>query len=73
MTDQPEHIEGQALIYATPDGTVRVEVLYGDETMWLSLNRMAELFGTTKQRSAITCSRSMTPASLRGRQPSKEF
>jgi hypothetical protein len=49
MTDQTEHIEGQALIYATPDGTVRVEVLYGDETMWLSLNRMAELFGTTKQ------------------------
>lgn len=44
MTDQTEYIEGQALICATPDGTVRVEVLYGDETMWLSQKRIAELF-----------------------------
>jgi hypothetical protein len=45
----PAPIEGQALIYATADGTVRVEVLLGDETFWLTINRMAELFGTTKQ------------------------
>jgi hypothetical protein len=45
----PAPVEGQALIYATADGTVRVEVLYGAETFWLTINRMAELFGTTKQ------------------------
>jgi hypothetical protein len=45
----PAPIEGQALIYATADGTVRVEVLFGAETFWLTINRMAELFGTTKQ------------------------
>jgi len=45
----PAPIEGQALIYATADGTVRVEVLFGEETFWLTINRMAELFGTTKQ------------------------
>jgi len=45
MTDQTEHMQGQALIYATPDGTVRVEVLYEDETFWLSQKRIAELFG----------------------------
>jgi hypothetical protein len=28
---------------------VRVEVLFGAETFWLTINRMAELFGTTKQ------------------------
>ena len=50
MSDElPAPIEGQALIYATADGTVRVEVLLGDETFWLTINRMAELFGTTKQ------------------------
>jgi hypothetical protein len=45
----PGPVEGQALIYATADGTVRVEVLFGAETFWLTINRMAELFGTTKQ------------------------
>jgi len=41
----PAPVEGQALIYATADGTVRVEVLFEDETFWLSQRRMAELFG----------------------------
>jgi len=45
VTDYPAPIEGQALIYATADATVRVEVLYRDETFWLSQKRMAELFG----------------------------
>ena len=50
MSDElPAPIEGRALIYATADGTVRVEVLLGDETFWLTIKRMAELFGTTKQ------------------------
>jgi len=38
-------VEGQALIYATADGTVRVEVIFQDETFWLSQRRTAELFG----------------------------
>ena len=37
--------EGQAIIYATADGAVRVEVMYHDETFWLTQKRMAELFG----------------------------
>ena len=50
MPDEiPAPVEGQALIYATPDGSVRVEVLFGAETFWLTINRMAELFGATKQ------------------------
>lgn len=43
--DLPAPREGEALIYATPDGGVRVEVLFGAETFWLTLRRMAELFG----------------------------
>ncbi len=46
MPDEvPAPVEGQALIYATPDGGVRVEVLFGAETFWLTQRRMAELFG----------------------------
>lgn len=45
-------IERELLIYNTPDGSVKVEVLLQDENLWLSQDRMAELFGT--QRAAIT-------------------
>lgn len=45
LANHPIPREGQAIIYATADATVRVEVLYRDETFWLSQKRMAELFG----------------------------
>lgn len=45
MTNHPIPREGQAIIYATADGAVRVEVMYHDETFWLTQKRMAELFG----------------------------
>ncbi len=32
------------LLYSTANGSVKVEVLYEDETFWLSQKRMAELF-----------------------------
>lgn len=37
------------LLYTTANGTVKVEVLYEDETFWLSQKRMAELFGVSTQ------------------------
>ncbi len=33
------------ILYNSPDGNVRVEVNYSDETFWLTQKRMAELFG----------------------------
>ncbi|MBI4289100.1 MAG: virulence RhuM family protein [Chloroflexi bacterium] len=33
------------ILYSTPDGRVRVEVVFQDESFWLSQKRMAELFG----------------------------
>lgn len=33
------------LLYSTANDTVKVEVLYEDETFWLNQKRMAELFG----------------------------
>ncbi len=40
------------LLYTAPNGAVKVEVLLSDETIWLTQDRMAELFGV--QRPAIT-------------------
>jgi hypothetical protein len=39
--------EGELILYQTPQGQVRVEVLYEDETFWLNQGRIAELFGVT--------------------------
>jgi len=43
---------GEMLLYRSSDGDVRVECLLQDETMWLTQDRIAELFGV--QRPAIT-------------------
>ncbi|MFM9951924.1 MAG: virulence RhuM family protein [Saprospiraceae bacterium] len=37
------------LIYQSEDGTTKIEVRMVDETVWLTLNQLAELFVTTKQ------------------------
>ena len=33
------------IFYTTPQGKVKVEVIFENETFWLSQKRMAELFG----------------------------
>ena len=48
-----EEDKGQILLYQTPDGESRIEVRLQGETVWLSLDQMAELF----QRNKSTISR----------------
>lgn len=36
------------LLYTVPGGQVKVEVFLNNETIWLTINRMAELFGVDK-------------------------
>ena len=43
MADTPPR-EGEILLYTGPAGAIRVEVLFEDESFWLSQKRMAELF-----------------------------
>lgn len=45
--------KGQFLLYQTPDGVSKTEVKLQDDTVWLSLDQMAELF----QRNKSTISR----------------
>ena len=40
------------LLYTAPNGAIKIEVLLNNETLWLTQERMAELFGV--QRPAIT-------------------
>jgi len=44
--------QNQFLLYTAPDGAVKVEVFYKDETVWLTQKALAELFGV--DRSVIT-------------------
>lgn len=37
--------EGEIIFYTTPSGVAKVEVVFEDDTFWLSQRRMAELFG----------------------------
>lgn len=46
-------IKGQVILYQTDDGQTKLEVQFKDETVWLSLDQMAELF----QRNKSTISR----------------
>lgn len=44
--------ESKILLYQTPSGKIKVDVLFQDETFWMTQKKMAELFGV--QRPAIT-------------------
>ena len=52
--DEPDHKltlrdeTSEFLLYSTDSGTVKIEVLLGEETVWLTINRMAGLFGVDK-------------------------
>jgi hypothetical protein len=48
MTDKNLPLQNEIILYATPDGNVRIEVVFEDETFWLSQKKMAELFGVVK-------------------------
>jgi len=39
---------GEVLLYQSEDGQTRIEVRLVDETLWLTINQMAELFGVDK-------------------------
>ena len=51
MTPQQNIQQGEIILYQ-PDETIRLEVRVEDETVWLTQQQMAELFGTGRQ--AIT-------------------
>lgn len=47
--NEPEFSKGQFLVYRADDGTLKLDVRFEDESVWLTQQLMAELFQTTKQ------------------------
>ncbi|MFN0120335.1 MAG: virulence RhuM family protein [Blastocatellia bacterium] len=47
-SEPAETVRGELVLYQTDDGQSRMEVRLRDETVWLSLNQMAELFQRDK-------------------------
>ena len=45
-------IQDEIVLYQSEDGNIRVDVLFQDETVWLTQEQMAMLFG--KGRTTIT-------------------
>lgn len=41
--------KGEILIYQSPDGNIKVDVRFDDETVWLSQSQMGQLFGKDKR------------------------
>lgn len=41
--------ESDIILYRTPDGAVKVEIRFEDETFWLTQKKLAELFGVEVQ------------------------
>ena len=48
----PDNTFTEFLLYTTPNGKVKVEIFLKDETIWLTQDRIAALFGV--QRPAVT-------------------
>ena len=47
MAKKPPLREGEIILYTGPSGDIRIEVMFEDESFWLTQKRMAELFDVT--------------------------
>jgi hypothetical protein len=45
MDETPQLLEGDIILYQTPEGSVRIEVVYQSDTFWLNQKKIADLFG----------------------------
>ena len=45
MSENTENNSSNIILYSSPEGSVKVDVVYSGETFWLTQKRMAELFG----------------------------
>lgn len=50
-TENDRIMNDEIVIYESEDGVIKVDVLFADETVWLTMDQMAELFG--KSRSTV--------------------
>lgn len=46
--EKKEDFQGELVIYQTDDGVTKIDVLFVDETVWLTQTQMAELFQSSR-------------------------
>ena len=51
MGGEQDATRGEVIVYEAPDGAIRVDVRLERETVWLTQQQMAELFG--RERSVV--------------------
>ncbi|PIT93247.1 MAG: hypothetical protein COU06_00935 [Candidatus Harrisonbacteria bacterium CG10_big_fil_rev_8_21_14_0_10_38_8] len=61
------------LLYTTPEGNVKVEVFFQNETVWLTQQLLAELFNTTKQNISLHLKNAFKEGELSENSVVKEF
>ena len=66
-------MENEIILYQTEDGQTKVEVRMEGETVWLSLNQLAELFQTTKQNISLHIKNIYSEAELQEAATVKEY
>ena len=65
--------KSELILYQTEDNRTRIEVRLESETVWLSLNQMAELFQTTKQNVSLHIQNIYAEGELRREATVKEY
>ena len=76
MTDQPTNSTapiGQMLIYQTEDGRLKVEARLENETLWLTQQQMAGVFGTTPENVLMHLKNIYNEGELEQNSTSKDF
>jgi|SRR3989339_1015585 len=61
------------LLYTTPEGNVKIEVFFQNETVWLTQQLLAELFNTTKQNVSLHLKNAFKEGELAENSVVKEF
>ncbi len=65
--------QSQFLIYQTEDGRVKIDVRFEDESVWLTQQRMAELFQTSQQNISLHITNSYEEGELQPEATHKEY
>jgi len=65
--------ESDFLLYTTPEGNVKIEVFFQNETVWLTQQLLAELFNTTKQNISLHLKNAFNDGELAENSVVKEF
>jgi hypothetical protein len=66
-------MESEIILYQTEDGQTKIEVRMEGETVWLTLNQLAELFQSTKQNISLHIKNIFSEAELQEAATVKEY